>query len=208
MKKPSHTDIKFMGHVWVILLQGYGDRRLQWAATHSSGPSWSGYRHDTQLWASLRMFSIPQTPVLLYFFFFVSSYYGFCKPLNFKSSGHISLIHGYILGRLAFDALGVLNCFNFQCLGKDRSTQPLQKLGSQRHCFHMIERGQASLLPFSLGNPLWPLSGICTEPLSTGNSLLLLQVNCPVCLESKESSLSACIPSNKSLDAGKDREKL
>lgn len=28
----------------------------------------------------------------------------------------------------------------------------------------MIERGQASFLSFSLANPLWPLSGICTEP--------------------------------------------
>lgn len=68
-KKPSHTDIKFMGLVWVILLQDYGDGRLQWAATHSSGPSWSVYRHDTQLWsASLRMLAMapgPCTPVFL-----------------------------------------------------------------------------------------------------------------------------------------------
>lgn len=69
-KKPSHTDIKFMDHVWVILLQGYGDGRLQWAATHSSGPSWSGYRQDTQFWsASLRMFSIPPGPCMPVFLF-------------------------------------------------------------------------------------------------------------------------------------------
>lgn len=167
MKKPSHTDIKFMGLVWVILLQGYGDGRLQWAATRSSG-----YRHDTELWsASLRMPSILPGPCTPHFFF-VSSYYGFCKPLNFKSSGHISLIHGYIFGLLAFDALEVLKCLNFQCLGRDRSTQLLQKLGSQGHCFHMIQRGQAFLLPFSPANPLSFLSGICTEPLSTRKQLI------------------------------------